>query len=585
MPTLESIKMRKPNQDATELRRRRVILLWPLWLLVTIGLTRAVLTHNIWFNFEDQSTFYIFGRNILHGEIIYKDFIHFRTPGLYFLSAAFQWAFGRTLATEQLLLALESYLFYPVLLYIAAWLITRRRWVAFTLGLIAAWLPGVLQDRAGLALLAVAAYIRSLSATTPKQEQRWLLLAGLLLGVSFTFGQDSAIIAMGVLGICELRFRLARPHLLLRRVRSLAVGTVVALLPLLVYVAFFSNIKNFLYYVFKYALVIQPTGMNLPYPSFFPPNQDHLMFYIPFLILVASFAVFYMADNLNVVNLPVLVLATLSLVTPLGRADQAHLIYALPLTLLLVPLAAASAARMRFTRGRVLALTGWVIAALVLLKLGTTRSSFAVGGVAIVFVLASLRVKRDDQPHTSMWAAEAPGFGPIFSREATALTFTGWMLVVLYFASPIYSFAWAPLKVGWERQFGPNKERVTPAHTVSGVPVEGAPYWQLDGISRLVDQYHPAVLFSYPVQPFYYSLTSRHATRFITFEPETTPDEQAEAIEDLKRNKPQLVIMDVQWAEGDEKAVGQINKYIEENFEPVAEVNYTRPLVVLVPRH
>src|SRR5436190_14089596 len=133
------MKMPKDNRNAIVLWRRRVMWLWPLWLLVAIGLIRSVLTHNIWFNFEDQSTFFIFGHNILHGEVIYKDFIHFRTPGLYFLSAVFQWAFGQTLATEQLLLSLESYLFYPVLLYLAAWLITKRRWVAFALGLTAAW--------------------------------------------------------------------------------------------------------------------------------------------------------------------------------------------------------------------------------------------------------------------------------------------------------------------------------------------------------------------------------------------------------------------------------------------------------------
>jgi hypothetical protein len=558
--------------------QKKAIWLWPLLLLAAIGLTRAILTHNIWFNFEDQSTFFIFGHNVLHGEVIYKDFIHFRTPGLYFLSAAFQWAFGQTLATEQLLLALESYLFYPVLLYIAAWLITRRRWVAFSLGLMAAWLPGLLQDRAGLALLTVAVYMRSLSAANPKQERRWLLLTGLLLGATFTFGQDSAIIAIGVLGLCELRFKLARPRLLLTRVGSLAIGAVAALLPLLAYVVFLSNIKNFLYYVFKYALVIQPTGMNLPFPSLVPPNQDHVMFYIPFLILLASFAVFYLADDLNIINLPVLVLATLSLVTPLGRADQGHVIYALPLTLLLVPLAATSVAKMRFTRGKVLAVSVWLIVAIVLIRLATTRSSFAIAGVAMLFVAASISFRRSDLSHGPI-----PSF--IFSQDAVALAFTGWTLVVLAYIWPIYGYAWGPLKYGWERKFGPNKERVTPAHTVSGVPVDGPAYLQLQAVSRLVDQYHPSVLFSYPIQPFYYSLVPHHATRFMTFEPETTAEEQAETIEDLKRNRPQLVIMDSLQADGLEKSVGDINKYIKENFEPVAEVNYTRPLVVLVPRH
>ncbi len=571
-----------PTNAAWLKRMRR---LWPLWLLIGIGLVRALLTYNIWFNFLDQSTFFIFGRLILHGEVIYKDFIHFRTPGLYFLSALFQWAFGSTLGTEQLLLSLESYVLYPALLYLAAWLISRRRWVAFALGLIAAWLPAVLQDRAGLALLAVAAYIISLSSKNPKEERRWLLGSGLLLGASFTFGQDGAIVALGAIGISELRFRLARRQLLLRRARSLALGTGIALLPLLLYVILFSNIKNFLYYVFEYALVIQPKSMDLIYPSFFPPTSlFHLMFYIPFLILVVSFGVFYLADELNVINLPVLVFATLGLVTPLGRSDESHLVYALPPVLLLIPLGAASVAKIRITRAKALALSGWVVATVIILKLSTTRSSFYVAGVAIVFTLASLKVKVPDLFKTSMWAGTKGAIRPVFDRRAVALTFIGWVLVVLVFAPYLYSFAWAPLKVGWQRHFGPDKKLVTPPNTVSGVPVEGMPYFQLSQIQHLVNYYHPSVIFSYPVQPFYYSLAPKHATRFITFETETTPAEQAEAIADLKKNKPQLVIMDVAWANGDKKADSQINKYIQENFKLVAVVNYTVKLDILVPR-
>jgi hypothetical protein len=572
-----------PRTDAAWIKK--VWRFWPLWLLIIIGLVRAVLTYNIWFDFTDQSTFFIFGRLILHGEVIYKDFVHFRTPGLYFLSALFQWAFGSTLGTEQLLLSLESYVLYPALLYLAAWLITRRRWVAFTLGLIAAWLPAVLQDRAGLALMAVAAYIISLSAKNPREERRWLLGSGLLLGASFTFGQDSAIVALGAILLSELRFRLARRPLLLRRMRSLALGTGIALLPLLLYVILLSNIKNFLYYVFEYALVIQPNSMDLIYPSFFPPTSlFHLMFYIPFLILIVSFGVFYLADELNVINLPVLVFATLGLVTPLGRSDESHLVYALPPLLLLIPLAAASVAKIRITRTKALALSGWVVATVIILKLSTTRSSFFVAGVAIVFTLASLKVKATDLFRPSVWKEEKGSPRPAFDRRTAALTFGGWVLVVLVFAPYIYSFAWAPLKVGWERHFGPDKQLVTPTNTVSGVPVEGAPYFQLSQIQNVVNHYHPSVIFSYPVQPFYYSLAPKHATRFITFETETTPAEQREAIADLQKNKPQLVIMDVAWADGDKQADGQINQYIEANYKPVADVNYTVNLEILVPR-
>jgi len=242
-------------------------------------------------------------------------------------------------------------------------------------------------------------------------------------------------------------------------------------------------------------------------------------------------------------------------------------------------------AKIRITRAKTLALSGWVVATVIVLKLSTTRASFFVAGVAIVFTLASLKVKATELFKPSVWAEEKGSPRPAFDRRAAALTFGGLVLVVLVFAPYIYSFAWAPLKVGWERHFGPDKQLVTPPNTVSGVPVEGAPYFQLSQIQSVVNHYHPSMIFSYPVQPFYYSLAPKHATRFITFETETTPAEQREAIADLKKNKPQLVIMDVAWADGDKQADGQINQYIQENFKLVAVVNYTVELDILVPRH
>jgi hypothetical protein len=560
---------------------RRVTWLWPLGLLVGIGLVRALLTYNLWFNFADQATFFIFGRDLLHGLTIYNDFIHFRTPGFYFLSALFQWAFGSTLGTEQLLLSLESYVLYPLLLYLAAWLIIRRRWVTFMLGLIAACLPGVLQDRAGFALLAVAVYIRSLTETSVRRVPRLLFLCGLLVGVTFTFGQDSGIIASGVIGLCELRFNLRTLPRFVRRVRSLTLGIAVALVPLCAYVLIFSNVNNFLYYVFKYALVIQPKAMDLPFPALVPPTQENIMMYIPLVIVAAAFAVFYLSDDLSRINLPVLELATASLVTPLGRADEDHVIFMLPLILLLVPLAAASVGRMSITRGRLLAMFAWVAALMASFWVATTRSSFAISAAMLIFALASVRFRKRAVLQSPEWHPPSSVVPAVFSQDAVALTICSWALVLLPFVSDIYGFSWPLLKSGWSRDFGAQKGHSS--HTISGVPVEGATYEDLNAVHRLIREYHATVLFSYPIQPFYYSLAPQQATRFVTFEFETTPTEESEAIADLKRSRPQLVIMDVLQAQAEEKDLGQLNAYVERNYRPVAEVDYLTPLTVLVP--
>jgi hypothetical protein len=212
-------------------------------------------------------------------------------------------------------------------------------------------------------------------------------------------------------------------------------------------------------------------------------------------------------------------------------------------------------------------LAGWLTAIVVVFWVAIHGHSVVIAAAAVLYVLASL-MSKSGRPRV---------LGLAFRQEAAVLTATAWVMVTLLFLPQIYTYG-RLVKAGWKRLHMPAP------HTVSGTPIDSVEFQEVDAISRLVKQYHATVLFSYPIQPFYYSLVPRHATRFITFEPQTTAEEQAEAIEDLKRSKPQLVIMDVRQANGMQKSVGRISDYITENFEPVAEIDNRRPLMVLVPR-
>lgn len=95
---------------------------------------------------------------------------------------------------------------------------------------------------------------------------------------------------------------------------------------------------------------------------------------------------------------------------------------------------------------------------------------------------------------------------------------------------------------------------------------------------------HPDTLFSFPIEPFYYSLVPHHASRFLTYEFQTTGQEQTETISDLEKNKPQMVIFDMLQAEGLSGSVNRISDYVTTHYRTVQSVSVINYLKMMVPR-
>ena len=320
----------------------KTVWLWIIggFILAAISLVKVLAVYKQGFDLGDGSTFYAFSHFLGQGEKIYDDFIHFRTPGSYFLWTLILQLGHGALAAMKFALNFETNFLYQAVLFLSIGVLFKwkRPWLAIIVTLACILLPGYLQLRAAFAFLAVVLYIRA--ETSIGHKTSWLIATGVAAAFSFTFGQEAGAVAIATVGLYELsKLVTKKPPMreTVKRVGWLIAGFATGMLPLLMYVAFFSNISNFLYYSLYYAFILQPKGMNLPFPALTP---DTFVYYLPFVLIVLCLGVFYLTRSKTThvedkAFLLITILAILRLVTLVGRTDMGHLIFVVPELILL----------------------------------------------------------------------------------------------------------------------------------------------------------------------------------------------------------------------------------------------------------
>lgn len=545
---------------------RKAIYLGILILCVINGLALSLLTFRQNLDMGDSSTFYEFARNLSHGEAIYKDFIHFRTPGTVMLQALFVKFFGVTPATVNFAIRIETQLLYPLVFLVSAIILFRKKKnplyvLAAFLGI--AFLPGVAQLRAGFGLLALVCYIASFEEKT--HEKRWLWLAGIFTGITFLFGQEIALM-LGVSIIAGELFVREGADSIKRRVKVLVESALVGSLPLLLYIAIFSTVGTFLYYVFYYSFVVQPKYMNLPFPGF---AYSTMMYYLPFVMYVLCFLVLYGSRALGKKEGLLLGFGILRLITAVGRSDFGHLIFSIPEIFIIVPYFLFSSRDADFSKRTVRAWLPYGIGLIVLMMLGMWANS-----IFLVFapflILYALRSKHAQKSKAASISQQGV-LNVFFALGASLVLF-------VFLLWPSYTTVVAAARYGWS-------SRHAPALYIGGVRTNPVLYQEITGVQAEVAPLHPTTIFSFPIDAFFYSLAPHHASRFITFEFETTVHEQDEAIADLERTKPQVIIFNPLQAQGLSSAVWKISDYVTSNYQLDKEISNTDIFWVMVSKH
>lgn len=513
----------------------------------------------------DGATFYTFANNIAHGEIIYKDFIHFRTPGSYFLESFFIKIFGPERTSVNLAMAIEAYILYSLTFLVSVLLIFGRKKLHYILplSLLVVFLPGYLQLRSGLALLAVALYYYSLKY----KKDKFLLYSGVVTGLSFCFGQETAILSVIVISLAELFKKRAEGYNLkkaLLRYRKILIGLLLGVLPLVGYVLIFSSLKNFLYYVFYYALVLQPKGMNVDFPDF---SYNNFIYFVPLIIYLLCFIVLLNTKK-TIADAVILTFAILRLVSFMGRTDMPHLFFVLPELFLIIFYTISKIHDINITKNSLKRTYLLAFIFLVIILFSAIKESALLVILAVVIFYA-YSFKDRKSPKLKSFNYEK-------NLQTTIILFFG---ILLYLLMPIYISTLTNLsKKIYHRKL--NYGGVS----YQGINTNNKTKYEIDEVSNFIDTKKPSTLFSFPIQPFYYSLVQKHATKFMTYEPQTTVEEQKQSISDLQKNHPEVIIFDPAQAEALSKSLYLISDYIMSNYKVSKEITGQNILWLMEPK-
>ena len=540
-------------------------LVWGLLLVFCLasGIIQTAATYDAALGMGDNSTFYAFARNIAHGEAMYKDFIHFRTPGTVTMFSVFMHIFGQQQSTIEIGTRIETLVLYPLLFVIAGMVLFRKKnpWyvVAAFLGLML--FPGVAQLRAGFGLLTIAIYSVALEARS--RQKWWLLGTGFSAFLTFYFGQEIFLMVCLCIAAIEIIYR--KDHITpWRRVGYLVGGSLIGFVPLFLYMGITSNIANFLYYTTYYSFVQQPKFMNLPFPNF---GFTNLFSYMPFILYWLAFLVVYTNKRLGARDGLLLSFGILRLITAVGRSDFGHLLFSIPEVYLIIPYLVVRSRWSDLTKSSVRAFAPFGAVLAVLLLLATKN------GIALVpapFVVLFALSKRDKHVSTAK---------PKIATASAHLYFVFGALMVLfvYMLMPTYLAGARAVKQGLANDGNGG-------YRIGGVKTDEITYDEIQAVRASVRPLKPQTVFAFPIQPFYYSLANKHASRFLTFEPEITVHEQDETIQDLKRTKPQVVIFDPLQAQGLSTSVWKISDYVTSNYQIHKEISMREIVWVMVPK-
>jgi hypothetical protein len=537
-------------------------------LFIVYGVIFSWAAHDHAINMGDQSTFYTFAHNIAQGEVIYDDFIHFRTPGSYFLNALGIVLFGDSQSSVNLILTLEATVFYPLCFFGAIFLLFwKSKWLTPLILLSAigfAAFPPIIQLRSGLALLAVSFYVAS--GYWAMSRKKRIFFAGLLSGVAFMFGQETGLMAVIAISASEIVLGINNREFkkLLHTAVIFAIGGIVGALPLIIYSIFWSDFGAFLYYTLYYAFVLQPKFMDLPYPVF---SRENIEYYLPFIIYGISYFILYASKwKYRYLAGVILGFAILRLITLLGRSDWGHLMFAITEMFVIIPVSYYLLFNTKFTISTLKKFIPYLIIVSALFVLSINYKSVFIVIVPIV-ILWSLR---NNLPIT---------------RAKQSLYLPGIVLTVFTLSTLLIVFTTKEYFIWTARLVVNEVTRDDSKHIrIQGMKVDPVTYKEISEVKKVVEPLKPDTIFSYPIQPFYYSLAEDHASRFMTFEPQTTVEEQQQAIADLRKNKPDVVILDPLQAQSLSGSLWLLNNFVTENYQKVATVKNNNILWVMVPK-
>ena len=508
-------------------------------------------------NFGDVSLFHTFANNIANGEVIYRDFIHFRTPGSYYLYALMLNIFSGSPEAIFVSLRMENFIYAPLVSFIAIWILFRKNKMLLPITLVfitsLVFLHGVFQLRIAIPFLIASVYYLYKN----NYSKKLAIIIGMLFGFNLMFGQETAILTGFLIFIFELANKYTKPKTLIKSLGLMILGFIIILAPFLIYLGMNGALSNFIYYVFYYAIFIQPTGMNIDFPKL---NGSNLYFIMPFVAYTVMFIAAYLnkySSTLRKYTTLLLPLVFVQSISLLGRTDTLHLSFIAPILVITLPITIKmihDIDKNKITKNNLFKLSILVVLMIVFTFLAIKIKSMLMIVVALIsFVGLNKKPKIIHEKFNKNINKYIYG-----TLVSVLIIFTSLSLLSSY-GKDIYAT-------------GKNRVKTLVSIAKHGVkikPINSNTEQEkiINEVTEQINEVNPNKIFSFPIQPYFYNLGIKHATRFMSFEPQTTKLEQQQTIEDLKRNKPGIVIMDAYQVSGMPYAVDEIVNYVTANYK------------------
>ncbi|MEB5836181.1 hypothetical protein MXF26_07895 [Pantoea dispersa] len=539
-----------------------------LILLFFIIMGCAISYHKAPFAFGsgDHTLFHAFGHWIANGEVFTKDFIHFRTPGPYYYYGIMQHFFGQTFLITSTSLLMEAHVFQMVASFFLTLVITKAIWgkyslsMATAIGLFFLAAPPIYQLRTALPVISLSFYILSFTASQQLKNNIYIICSGMALGLSFWFGQELFIFLS--ISIIVAEFSAGNSHPTKDRViRILILGSLALLVVIsgLLYFYFKGvELKTFLYNTLYYAFFIQPTGMDTPFPSF---DKSSLIYYIWIFYFISSVTILSLSKQLySPVGIVFTAYTSLRLISMFGRVDILHLMFSISEIVIMGMISLKL-----------------LVSCLNKINKKIIISTFFISSVTIFVICVAINGKSSFLLVLPFVFAVMSYYAHTNIDKEKNISYLNPMFAIIGLSIAI--FALYPLSTN-AIKFSYNTFLITPKDTFLGVQLSKPTLKEFRDVENIINVENPEIIFSYPIRAEYYALTNKHATRFIEFAMQTTPDDVTGAINDLKIKRPEIVIQDLEQTANLSPILFRLSNFISMNYTPIKILDSNNKLEV-----
>lgn len=552
--------------------RNYITTLLPLFALLVAGIIISIYKAPFATGKGDHMLFHAFGHWIANGEVFTRDFIHFRTPGPYYYYGIMQYFFGQTFKTTSLALLLEAHFFQVIAGYFLTLAATKNLIyknsviMAFFVGLFFILAPPIYQLRTAMPALALALYIRSFEEEIkPLAKIINTFFSGIFLGISFWFGQELFVFLSLALLCSELSTIKYGSYK--KTCKKLSIIALAAILPVISGMLYFFikgvDIHDLLYNIFYYAFIIQPKGMDTPFPAFSLQNIIYYGWIAAF--CVAAFTFTLKKIIFKPASIALFSYTAMRMISMFGRADILHLLFSISEIVILISLT------ILVLVNRNKDVKNDYFNAIIIVLFFILIFTIAAHGKASILIAS---------PFFLLILSLFKNNGVQRKRENPSIAAQSFSGIATLFLVILMTY---PSSYNNIRATGYFFSKQT-KNTILGAEATIPRKVEFDKVSEIIDKANVDGIFSYPIRAEFYALTKKHSTRFIEFAPQTTDKDIQGAILDLQKNRPQLVIQDMDQVATLAPILADLSNFIFSNYQEVKILSGDSNLQILKKR-